>query len=1083
MRTSFLMFLLVFVSAVNAKPGYFRFADLHENTLVFPAEGDLWLNDINTSQATRLTTHPAEEREAAFSPDGKYIAFAANYEGATEVYVIPSTGGVAKRVSFENLRVKVQGWTPDGDVLYSSNSRMSAPNGWSLISVNPETLKSQQIPLADAIEGTVDAAGKYIYFVRFGLQVSTDNVRSYRGGGQGKLWRYELGTDKEATPLAVGHEGSIREPMIDGQTVYFISDASGTDNIWSMTQDGQDLRQITAFNDWEVRSASRSGDHIVFQHGADIKVINLTNESVRLVPLTLVSDYPHLRPHWENKPLKYLTSAQLSPLSDKVVLTARGRVAVAGTDGSRLVTVDTPADSRTRQAVMSHDGQWIYALNDASGEIEVWRYATDGSNDAKQLTKDASIFRWNLSLSPDGQWLAHDDKQGHLYLLNLATGKNKTIMKDNVGLGPYADLVWSKDSQLLAVTRNHTKDIRSRIQLYAVKDGRTMVLTSDKYNSFSPAFSSDGHWLYFLSDRQFNATPGGPWGDRNTGSTFDRRTQVFAYALTAEAQFPFQAPTELSAAVKDNEAAAHDKNKAPLVDWSGLKNRLWQVPVDSGNYTQLQLNDDFIYLIDQITEPNSKPLVKSVSIASKPKVVDFTKNIEDFQLSGDGKKMFVRQSGADNSKLFIVKAAATFPKETEGAKVITKDWQMLINPEQEWRQLFHDTWLMHRDSLFDKRMRGLDWAAVENKYNALLDRVTDRHELNDVFSQMVGELNTLHSQIRGGDVAVDADAAKTATLGAALVTGKKGVVIEEIYQHDPELPSEASPLAQPGVNAQNGDVITHVNGLATPDIAALTQLLRNQVGKQVLLDIKRGNYSHQTVVIPVSTRADYRFRYRHWVASKRQAVTQANADIGYLHLHAMGAGDFGHFTREFYANYDKPGLIIDVRRNRGGNIDSLILEKLLRRNWMFWQPTQGSAFTNMQQTFGGHLVVLADEFTYSDGETFVAGIKTMNLGTVIGKRTAGAGVWLSDQNRTADRGISRVAEFPQFDLNGQWVVEGTGVSPDIEVNNLPHATFIGQDAQLSAAIELLQKKIKEQPVKPFKAKDLPAVNVPAADVD
>ncbi len=1070
----------LFSAAVIAEPGYFRSPALHGNTLVFTAEGDLWLADINHGQAKRLTTHPAEELGAMFSPDGRLIAFEANYEGTTEVYVMPVTGGVPKRVSFENFRAGVAGWTADGQLIISSNSRQGPPNNWSLVMVDPKDLQTTTIPLTDAIEAAVDESGRDLFFIRFGLQVSTDSVRAYRGGAKGRLWRYRLGSDQEAVELAKDHPGSLRSPMLYQQRLYFISDASGTDNLWSMSLQGDDLTQLTDYSDWEVRSASQSNGQIVYQHGADIKRLDLAAGRSQLVSLRLTSDYPHLRDHWENKPLKYLTDAKLAPDADQVVMTARGRVAVAGIDGSRLVEVSTPADSRTRHAIMSHDGRWIYALNDASGEIEVWRFAADGSVQAEQLTDDGEIYRWSLSLSPDGKWLAHDDKQGNLYLLNLPSGKNQTIITNNVGLGPYADLVWSHDSRLLAVTRNHEDDLRSRILLYEVKNGRAEILTSDKYNSYSPAFSRDGQWLYFLSDRQFNATPGAPWGDRNTGSNFDRRTEIYAYALRDGASFPFQPPTELDTA--DDQNADDEEQQAP-VDWSGLADRLWQVPVESGNYTNLQLNDDLLFVQDQITEPNSKPKIKSITIASKPKVVDFTRNVADYQLSLDGKKLYVRQAGADNSKQFIVKAAATFPKDTTDQQLITKDWQLLIKPQQEWRQLFHDTWLMHRDSLFDPNMRGLDWPAVEQKYSQLLARVTDRRELNDVFGQMIGELNTLHSQIRGGHVATDSEAAKASSLGAVLSSARGGVLIEQIYQHDPELPGRASPLAQPGVDAKNGDLITHVNGLPASDMAALHGLLRNQLGKQTLLQLKRGKKTHKTVVKPVSIRDDYRLRYRHWVNSKRQAVTQANNDIGYLHLHAMGAADFGEFTRDFYANYQKPGLIIDVRRNRGGNIDSLIIEKLLRRNWMFWQPTQGASFTNMQQTFGGHLVVLADEFTYSDGETFVAGIKSLDLGTVIGKRTAGAGVWLSDQNRVADNGISRVAEFPQFNLDGQWLVEGTGVSPDIEVDNLPHATYQGQDAQLKAAIDLLAKKIKQQPVKPFKAEKLPPANVPAADVD
>jgi tricorn protease len=414
--------------------------------------------------------------------------------------------------------------------------------------------------------------------------------------------------------------------------------------------------------------------------------------------------------------------------------------------------------------------------------------------------------------------------------------------------------------------------------------------------------------------------------------------------------------------------------------------------------------------------------------------------------------------------------------------VNTSDWKLQVNPQQEWQQIFHDAWLMHRDSLFDKTMRGLDWSAVKQKYQPLLTRLTDRHELNDIFKQMMGELNTLHSQVRGGDLPMDNNTAKAATLGVEYFQDTQGVKIAHIYANDPELISRLAPLAKPGVNAKVGDIISAINGqpiLTIPDIA---KALQNKAGKQVLLNLIRADQQISTVVKPNSTRDDYYNRYYDWVTQNQQKVYQANDDLGYLHLRAMGAGDVATFAREFYAQYKKQGLIIDVRRNNGGNVDSWILEKLLRRAWSFWQVRGGDSFTNMQQTFRGHLVVLADQYTYSDGETFTAGIKALKLGTVIGKQTAGAGVWLTGRNRQTDGGMARVAELPVYAMDGRWVTEGRGISPDIEVDNLPHATFNGEDAQLQAAIKLLQKKIKRDPIKPLKVKPFPKVNVPADDI-
>ena len=414
--------------------------------------------------------------------------------------------------------------------------------------------------------------------------------------------------------------------------------------------------------------------------------------------------------------------------------------------------------------------------------------------------------------------------------------------------------------------------------------------------------------------------------------------------------------------------------------------------------------------------------------------------------------------------------------------VQAQGWKIRIEPQNEWRQMFKDAWLMHRDGLFDAKMRGVDWLAAKAKYEPLLNRLTDRRELNDIFKQMMGELNALHSQVRGGDIVETDDVTSSSSLGAALADTCEGVIVSHIYMHDPELPDEASPLAKPGVNVLNGDIIKAINNAPVATVADVVKALKFQTDKQVLLTLLRDDEQVKTIVKPESIRNEARYRYRNWVHMNANKVNERDADIGYLHLYAMTGSDLSTFAREFYAQYNKPGLIIDVRRNRGGNIDSIIIEKLLRRAWSFWQNPNGETSTNMQQAFRGHLVVLADEFTYSDGETFTAGIRALDLGTVIGKQTAGAGVWLSGGNSVVDDGIARVAQFPVFAMDGRWITEGRGISPDIEVNNLPHATYKGGDAQLEKAIAYLQEKIKTQPIPKYKAKQFPAVDAMADDI-
>lgn len=1058
-----------FSSVVQASNGYYRAPALHDNTLVFTAEGDLWKTQLNSKIASRLTTQAAEETDASISQDGQWIAFSANYEGATEVYVMPMAGGVAKRVSFENSRIRLQGWTATGEILYSTDNAFGPANYWVLKTINPDTLTVTNLPLADAIEGVIDAKGEYVYFTQFGLQASGDNAKVYRGGAKGEIWRFGLGQDKEAQQLTTQHEGSVRQPMLWQDRVYFISDASGNDNIWSMSLTGGDIKQHSQYTDWQVRDAKLHQGKVVFQQGADIKLFDLASNKDSVVDVELSSDFPHRREHWVNDPMDYATSTSLSPKGDQVVITARSHVAIANKDDRRLIQIASAPDSRVRDALLSKNGKWVYGISDASGEQEIWQFPADGSEGAKQLTKDGNTLRTSLKLSPSGRYLAHDDYMGNVWLLDLTTSKNSKIAVNGEGLGPYQDIVWSPDSEYIALTKAEIGKQRPQVVLYSVNESKAQTLTSDKYESFAPSFSLDGNWLYFLSNRDFNATPSSPWGDRNMGPVFDKRTQVFALALNKKALFPFAKTTELSVQ-NDNDEGKVETADIKL-EWQGLAQRLWQVPVESGNYSRLQQSKSGLYVIDSVDDKSALKWIKFDNVA--PKVDVFAEDVADFTLADDQSSILLRKQ-ANPKELLIVAAGDKLPADVSQAKVKTEQWQLRISPMQEWQQIFEDAWLMHRDQFFDTQMRGLDWQATKAKYQPLLQRVTDRNELNDIFEQMMGELNSLHSQVRGGDIVQDKDAAKSASLGARLNLSSKGVEIAHIYQNDPELPSKASPLARIEVDAQVGDIIKAINGKPVANLGDVTQLLRNQANKQVLLTLERGRNQHKTVVSPTDTNTDATLRYVDWVQHNQAKVTQASkGEFGYLHLYAMGADDIESFAREFYTNYDKPGLIIDVRRNRGGNIDSWIIEKLLRKAWAFWKPTHGSASTNMQQTFRGELVVLADQMTYSDGETFSAGIKALGIAPLIGKQTAGAGVWLSGRNSVTDNGMARVAEYPQYAMDGRWVVEAHGVEPDIEVSNLPYATYQGEDAQLEKAISYLKEQLIQSPYQPLKVLPLP----------
>jgi tricorn protease len=1100
--------------ALAADP-YFRFPAVRGDTVVFTAEGDLWRTTIQGGKATRLTTHPSAETHAAISHDGKLVAFAASYEGAQEAYVMPLDGGLPKRITFENGGVTVLGWTAQGEVLVSTENSVGPAKHRVVAALDPLTMKRRVLPLADANDAVLDDAGRMVYFTRMGLSMTNDNVKSYRGGAHAQLWRFDLGAQAEASPLFKGDSANNRRAMWHGGRLYFISDAGGADNIWSSLPDGSDRRVHTQHKEWDVRTASLGDGRIVYQLGADLRVLDLATGSDSLLKASLVSDFDQQRVRRVKSPLDALTNIEVANKAERIVLTARGRVTIAGTGSYRRVEIAVPLGARARGAVFGHDDKWVYAIVDTSGENEIWRYAADGSGHGERLTIDGAAHRWNLYPSPDGKWLAHTDKKGRTWLLDLASRAN-TVIDDagQVGIDRLEQVVWSPDSRNLALVRVGSSEQRNQIGLYNLATKQLSFVTTDRYEANSPAFSPDGKWLYFLSARHFNLGNASPWGDRNMGPVFDKRVGVYALALQPGTRFPFKPEDELTkpeeksveaaarAAVKTpgaDETAADktaavaaaaaanaakdakeaDKPKAPTpaIVYAGLRERLYEVPVAPGNYRALALDDKRLYLLD--SDDGQKGVLKTLEIArSAPQPETFAANVREFGLSADRKHVFYRTFARGAAgEMLIVAAGAKAPADLSKAKVKIDDWAISTDPRMEWKQMFNDAWRMHRDFLYDARMRGVDWNAVRARYAPLVERVTDRAELDDVLGMMVGEVGALHSQIRPGDVRRAAAEGTPSSLGAVLSRSAEGYRVDRVYRSEPELPSEAGPLSLPDVNVKEGDVILAVNGKSLAEARDIADLLLDQADKQVLLQVKSpGGKPRQVIVTPVPMARHASLRYADWEQGRAQQVeTASKGKIGYLHLRAMVARDINAFARDFYANINKEGLIIDVRRNNGGNIDSWIIEKLLRRSWAFWASNGNQPQSNMQNTFRGHLVVLADELTYSDGETFAAGVKALKLGPVVGKRTAGAGVWLSDGNGLSDNGMARVAEFGQFSSDGEWLIEGVGVTPDVEVDNLPHETFQGRDRQLETALELLEKKLKEQPVKPWKPAAIPAL--------
>ncbi|MBR7801260.1 S41 family peptidase [Undibacterium fentianense] len=1080
--------------AMPATNAYVRFPTIRADSVVFTAEGDLWKTSVQGGSAQRLTTHLGAETHPAISQDGKWLAFTASYEGAPEAYVIPISGGIPRRISFENTAVTVLGWTAQGEVLVTSQNPVGPILQTVISAINPQSLARQIYPVTDANEAALDESGKTLYFTRLGLHTRNDNAKRYRGGALAQLWKFDLNSQSEAVNLFAKEKSNHRRPMLWKNRLYFLSDRDGAYNLYSANLDGSDVRPLTKHRDWEVRNPQLGDGKIAYQLGANLHILDISNQTDKLINVDLVSDFDQSRQRYIKNPLEFLTNVQVAGKEEKLVFTARGQMTIAATGNQRRVDILLPEGARARDAVFSHDDRYVYAFVDSTGENEIWRFPANGNGKPEQLTKDGETHRLAMAPSPNGKLLAHFDKRGRLWLLDLTTKSNMIIddaAKD--GNGTHDEIVWSPDSKTLAIVRGNSSQGRNQIGLYDLETKQLHFVTTDRYESESPAFSSDGKWLYFLSNRNFQPGVGAPWGDRNMGTYFDKRAGIFALSLQPGNRFPFKADDELSKVAEKNvdKAEGTDVNKenkdakqteatkksGSSIIYQGLAERLYEVPIAAGNYRRLVADDKRLYFLERDASDRSRNNLKTLAISkTSPQAEIFAAGVRNYDLSLDKKRVMLH-TGAGSGDFYVVDTAAKAPSDLSKAKIKVDDWSFNLNPREEWKQMYLDAWRMHRDFLYDTNMRGVDWLKVRDKYAPLVDRVTDRAELNDVLGLMVSEVSALHSQIRPGELRRTTPDGQAAGLGAVFSKTKEGYQIEHIYQSEPDLPSQRAPLDNPDFDIKVGDIITSINGKDVLSVRDISDLLLNQADKQVLLQFKRANQTVKTILVsPINMQKQANLRYSDWEQSLASKVNRtSNGKIGYLHLRAMGPADVASFARDFYANFDRDGLIIDVRRNNGGNIDSWIIEKLLRKAWAFWSSAGNQPYANMQQTFRGHLVVLIDELTYSDGETFAAGVKALNLGPLIGKRTAGAGVWLSDRNTLSDNGMVRAAENAQFDVkDGRWLIEGVGVSPDIEVDNPPFSSFRGEDKQLDAALNYLQKKMKEQPIKQLVPQTIPS---------
>ncbi|NEZ04038.1 peptidase S41 [Wenzhouxiangella sp. XN201] len=1082
-RIAFGLLLALLAGLAVAQTKLLRFPDIHGDHVVFSYGGDLWSAPAAGGTAWRLTAHPGLELFPKFSPDGRWIAFTGQYAGDEQVYVMPASGGEPEQLTwypasgplpprwgYDN---QVYGWTPDGEaVLFRSQRDAWGSSTARLYTVARDGGPPEVLPMPVSGAGTFSDDGSKIFYSPLFRDFRT--WKRYQGGWAQDLWLFDLeaGDARQITD----HERTERDPMwIDGQA-YFVSDRDGTLNLYRTDAEGGESEQLTAHEDYDVRWASADRDgRIVYEHGGLLRVFDTGNGTDAGIDIYVPDD--GINRHVRSVDVSdQINDARLSPTGMRVLFGARGNLFNAPVDKGVTRAITHRSYAHEREVDWSPDGKTVAFVSDVSGEEELYTAPADGSAEPAALTTGNQTRFYHPRYSPDGERIAISDKDGIIYVIAADGGGGL----ERVGRDPgwrNRDYVWSPDGQWLAFSLTQDNGLRA-LYLHDIDGGETHQITEGLFSEYGPAFSPDGKALYFVADREFSPQISG----REWNYATDRVSGIYAFLLDPEADNPF-APEDaeedgMNGADENGNGKDKDEDSDDeriVVELDDLSERLVRVPVDAGNYSNLVVAENGVLFGERDAfyygrGPEAPPRLKLFKFDER-KVVDFVSGVQGVDASLDGKRVLVRSGGG--WKVYDIAKEGK-----DGKDVVTSGLTAQVDPVAEWRTIFDEVWRRFRDHFYVENMHGYDWEALRERYLPLLEHVAHRSDLNYLIGEMIAELNVSHAYVSGGDERLP-ERPSVALLGARFEIDGGRYRIAEILEGQNDEPRYRSPLTAAGVDVSEGDYILAINGRSLSAEANIYQQLTIPSGQALSLTVSSradGRDAREVLVEPIADETS--LHYLAWVLANHRRVTEAtDGRVGYLHVPDMGPNGIREFIKWFYGQIRKDGLVVDVRSNGGGNVSQMLIERLSRKPLSLgYSRTQPNVSTYPYQAFNGHMAAILDENSASDGDIFPWQFRNAGLGPLIGKQSWGGVVGITSHGPVIDGGSVNVPEFGFLNVDGEWVIEGEGVAPDIEVENDPASVIAGEDPQLERAIEEVMKQIEADPPR-FPERPEPPVKV------
>jgi tricorn protease len=1078
---AFLISISGFLMAQN-EGRLMRFPTVHGEQVVFSYAGDLYTVPVTGGMARKLTSDAGYEMFSHFSPDGKTVAFTAQYDGNTEIYTVPSQGGVPVRLTITATLGRddvsdrmgpnniVMGWSPDGkNIIYRSRKQTFNDFIGQLFTVPAAGGMSQELPLPAGGFCSWSPDGKQLVYNKIFREFRT--WKYYKGGMADEIWIHDFAT--KTTQKITDNKNQDLFPMWFADEIYFCSDRDRTMNLFSYNLKTKQTRKVTNYTEYDIKFPSAGDDRIIYENGGFIYIFDIKTQTTPKVPVQIADDFNTSRSELKDA-TRFMGSVNPSPDGNRVVVTGRGDIFSVPAKEGITRNLTSSSNAHDREGCWSPDGKWIAYLSDASGEYEIYTARQDGSEAPVQLTSGADTYKFTIRWSPDSKKIIWNDKMLRLQYVDVTTKKITLVDKSKVW--EFGDFDWSPDSQWITYT-NARDNGMTQIMLFNTLDGAKHEVTDQWFSSGQPTFSHNGKYLVFSSDRTFNPI----YSNVEWNFAYENMTKLYMVTLAKDTPSPFapsndEVKTEESTKdanakpEKDDKTKKSDKSdkkdteptvKPVKIDLEGLQQRIIEIPVNAGNYWNIVALEDKVYY----NTANDDGMSAKVYDLKQKKETDLGSDIS-FDITADGKKMLVRQRG----KYSMIDLPSS--KISTEKTIDMSDLKIWMNNRQEWQQIYDEAWRQMRDFFYMPNMHGVDWKAMHDKYAVMLPWVNNRSDLTYLIGEMIAELSVGHAYINGGE-RKPVEKINLGLLGARLSKDASGYFrIDSLLQGANWSPELHSPLTEVGVGAVKGEYITSVNGKSTKDMPDIYAALINRADKNVELTLNASAAEGGRKVLVVPVNDESKLYYYTWVQNNIRKVDKAtNGQVGYIHIPDMGPEGLNEFVKYFYPQLAKKALIIDDRGNGGGNVSPMIIERLSR------EISRSNMARNVDQI--GHTptkimlgpkVLLINEYSASDGDLFPYGFKKHQLGKVIGKRTWGGVVGIRGSLPFVDGADLRKPEFASYSADeSKWIIEGVGVDPDIEIDNDPSREYDGTDDQLNKAIEVVLEELKnykEQPAIP-----------------